>query len=137
MRTSKKLPNQTDRFVGSKVRMQRVMLGLNQTQLAKPLGVTYQQVQKYEGGTSRIGAGRLQQIAEVLQVPVSFFFDGAPSVVCKSQSKSSGNLPDYAQDFIMTREGQSIANAFSKIRNTHLKGCIAKFIEWVAAEPDK
>jgi transcriptional regulator with XRE-family HTH domain len=106
-------------------------------ELAKPLGVTYQQVQKYESGTSRIGAGRLQQIAEVLQVPVSFFFDGAPSVVYKSQSKSSGNLPDYAQDFIMTREGQSIANAFSKIRNTHLKGCIANFIEWVAAEPDK
>lgn len=137
MPISKKLPNPTDKYVGGKVRLRRVMLGLNQTQLAVPLGVTYQQVQKYETGASRIGAGRLQQIAECLQVPISFFFDGAPSIVDKSPSKNAGNLPDYAKHFINTREGQAIAKAFSEIENTHLRDCIANLIQCVASGADK
>ena len=76
----KKAPNDTDKHVGSRVRMRRMILGMNQTALGDALGLTFQQVQKYEKGTNRIGASRLQHIAQILKVPVSFFFDGAPEV---------------------------------------------------------
>ena len=77
---AKKAPNPIDKHVGSRVRMRRMMLGMSQEKLGDSLGLTFQQVQKYEKGTNRIGASRLQQISQILQVPVSFFFDGAPAV---------------------------------------------------------
>jgi transcriptional regulator with XRE-family HTH domain len=132
---SKKIPDAIDKFVGHKIKMRRVHLGLNQTQLAEPLGLTYQQVQKYEVGTSRIGASRLQQIAQVLQVSVSYFFEGAPSAHAKADSKNTKNgivLPDYAKTFISTDEGLAIAKAFSKIENTEIKDCIANLIQFMA-----
>ena len=74
----KKTPNPTDKHVGSRVRMRRMMLSMSQEKLGDALDLTFQQVQKYEKGTNRIGASRLQQISQILQVPVSFFFEGAP-----------------------------------------------------------
>src|SRR5262249_7988315 len=71
---AKKSPNPTDKYVGSRVRMRRLMLGMSQEKLGEKLGLTFQQVQKYEKGTNRIGASRLQHIAQILKVPVSFFF---------------------------------------------------------------
>ena len=76
---AKKAPNPTDKHVGSRVRMRRMMLSMSQEKLGDALGLTFQQVQKYEKGTNRIGASRLQQISHILQVPVSFFFEGAPN----------------------------------------------------------
>jgi DNA-binding XRE family transcriptional regulator len=76
---AKKAPNLTDRHVGRRVRMRRMMLTMSQEQLADALGVTYQQVQKYERGANRMGASRLQQMSDILQVPVEFFFEGAPN----------------------------------------------------------
>jgi DNA-binding XRE family transcriptional regulator len=75
----KKAPNPTDRHVGSRVRMRRMMLAMSQGQLADALGITYQHVQRNENGINRIGASRLQQISHILQVPVAFFFEGAPN----------------------------------------------------------
>ena len=75
---AKKTPNPTDKHVGSRVRMRRMMLNMSQEKLGDALGLTFQQVQKYEKGTNRIGASRLQQISNILQVPVSFFFEGGP-----------------------------------------------------------
>jgi transcriptional regulator with XRE-family HTH domain len=75
----KKSPNPIDKHVGSRVRMRRMMLAMSQEKLGDALGLTFQQVQKYEKGTNRIGASRLQAIANILQVPVSFFFEGAPA----------------------------------------------------------
>src|SRR5881275_3302387 len=77
--TVKRSPHATDRHVGNRVRMRRKMQGMTQEKLGEALGLTFQQVQKYEKGTNRVGASRLQQISEVLQVPVSFLFDGGPS----------------------------------------------------------
>jgi len=71
---AKKVPEPVDRHVGSRVRMRRLMLGMSQTSLADKLGLTFQQVQKYEKGKNRMGSSRLQQIANILQVPVTFFF---------------------------------------------------------------
>src|SRR5258705_13483963 len=75
---TKKAPNPIDKHVGSRVRMRRMMLGMSQEKLGDALSLTFQQVQKYEKGANRIGASRLQQISNILQVPVSFFFEGAP-----------------------------------------------------------
>ena len=73
---AKKSPNPTDKYVGSRVRMRRLMLGMSQEKLGEKLGLTFQQVQKYEKGTNRIGASRLQHISQILKVPVAFFFEG-------------------------------------------------------------
>lgn len=71
-------PNEIDAFVGRRIRDRRLRLGMSQVQLAEGLGLTFQQVQKYEKGGNRVGAGRLYALAQVLDVPVSYFFDGAP-----------------------------------------------------------
>src|SRR5215472_4977120 len=79
----KKAPNPVDQHVGARVRMRRKMLAMSQEQLADALGITYQQVQKNETGSNRIAAGRLQQISHILQVPVAFFFEGAPNAAAR------------------------------------------------------
>ncbi|MEA2865008.1 MAG: hypothetical protein QOC84_2964, partial [Bradyrhizobium sp.] len=80
MKRKKRRPNSTDIQVGEAIRVHRLIAGMSQKDLAERLGVSFQQVQKYEKGTNRIGASRLQQIANILQVPVSFFFEGAPNM---------------------------------------------------------
>ena len=87
---AKKAPNPIDKHVGSRVRMRRMMLSMSQEKLGGALGLTFQQVQKYEKGTNRIGASRLQQISQILQVPVAFFFEGAPHL-------AGGILPEGAE----------------------------------------
>src|SRR5277367_6609496 len=74
-----RVPNPVDKHVGSRVRMRRLMLEMSQTDIADALGLTFQQVQKYEKGTNRIGASRLQHISQILQVQVPFFFEGVPA----------------------------------------------------------
>jgi transcriptional regulator with XRE-family HTH domain len=98
----KKAPNPVDRHVGSRVRMRRMMLAMSQTNLGNALGLTFQQVQKYEKGTNRIGASRLQQISHILQVPVAFFFEGAPSVPGTPQATETAPSPAYVTDFLAT-----------------------------------
>ena len=75
----KRSPNPVDKHVGNRVRMRRLMLGISQQNLGGALGVSFQQVQKYENGANRIGASRLQQISDILEVPAAFFFEGAPN----------------------------------------------------------
>src|SRR5215207_1732981 len=100
-----KAPNPTDRHVGSRVRMRRIMLGMSQEKLGDALGLTFQQVQKYEKGTNRIGASRLQHIARILQVPISFFFEGAPEIPGQATGLSEAPSPAYVADFLATSEG--------------------------------
>ena len=85
----KKAPNPTDQHIGARVRMRRKMLAMSQTQLADALGITYQQVQKNETGINRIAASRLQQMSHILQVPVAFFFKGAPNAAAPHGSHRS------------------------------------------------
>src|SRR4051812_38028166 len=96
--TKAKVPNPTDKHVGTRVRMRRMMLGMSQGKLGDALGLTFQQVQKYEKGTNRIGASRLQHIAHVLQVQESFFFDGAPNPLGEQSNVRSGaSSPAYIE----------------------------------------
>ncbi len=69
------MPNPVDVHVGARVRTRRLLIGMNQETLARALGLTFQQVQKYEGGANRVSASRLSQIAEILGVPISYFFN--------------------------------------------------------------
>jgi transcriptional regulator with XRE-family HTH domain len=104
-------PDGVDPYVGSRVRMRRLMLGLSQQKLADAIGLTFQQVQKYEKGTNRMGASRLQQIANVLKVPVTYFFEGAPG-----QSKAGGRtLPDFVPGFVSTADGLALARAYMQL----------------------
>src|SRR5215471_13435087 len=113
----KKAPNPIDKHVGSRVRMRRMMLAMSQEKLGAALGLTFQQVQKYEKGTNRIGASRLQQISQILQVPVEFFFEGAPNAL--AQHGSSGSALSMAQidDFISDSDGLKLIRAFMRIDN--------------------
>jgi len=87
-----KAPNPVDKYVGSRVRMRRIMLGMSQEKLGEALGLTFQQIQKYEKGTNRVGASRIQQISEILQVPVSFLFEGGPSGTPSTGGFSEGSF---------------------------------------------
>lgn len=86
----KKTPHQIDKHVGSRVRMRRLVLDMSQGDLGDAIGLTFQQVQKYEKGTNRIGASRLQQIATTLQVPVAYFFEGLPGAA--SRPANAGDI---------------------------------------------
>src|ERR1700692_991083 len=109
-----KKSNPIDEHVGKRVRMRRLTLGMSQGKLADALGLTYQQVQKYEKGTNRISASRLQHISRILQIPVERFFEAAPG-----QLKVKGNAPSsaYMSDFISTTDGLALAKAFTQIKN--------------------
>jgi transcriptional regulator with XRE-family HTH domain len=130
---STKTPNPVDKYVGSRVRMRRIMLGMSQEKLGEALGLTFQQVQKYEKGTNRVGASRLQQISEILQVPVSFLFDGGPSGASGADGFSEGSSPAYVSDFLATSEGLALTRAFTRITDAKLRRSIVELVEQIAA----
>jgi transcriptional regulator with XRE-family HTH domain len=120
-------PTAIDRRVGVRVRMRRLTLDMSQQKLAAALGVAFQQVQKYEKGHNRIGASRLHQLAEILQVPVGFFFEDF-AVPEGTQAPSSSDL----SDFLATADGQALARAFMNIRDAWQRRCIVILLEAMA-----
>jgi transcriptional regulator with XRE-family HTH domain len=130
---STKAPNPVDKYVGSRVRMRRIMLGMSQEKLGEALGLTFQQIQKYEKGTNRVGASRLQQISEILQVPVSFLFDGGPSGIAGSAHSAENASPAYISDFLATSEGLALTRAFTRIADAKLRRSIVDLVERIAA----
>jgi transcriptional regulator with XRE-family HTH domain len=133
---AKKAPNPIDRHVGGRVRMRRMMLAMSQEKLGDALGLTFQQVQKYEKGTNRIGASRLQQISEILQVPVSFFFEGAPNLGVAPDGMKSAPSPAYVSDFLATSEGLALTKAFTRIKGPRLRRRIVDLVEEIAGDSD-
>ena len=116
---NKKKPNPTDIHVGSRIRMRRNMLGMSQEKLGENLGITFQQIQKYEKGTNRVGASRLQAIASILEVPVSFFFADAPGRgPGELGGLSEGNPTNFGVDFVNSAEGLQLNRAFARITDT-------------------
>jgi len=130
---AKKAPNPIDKHVGSRVRMRRMMLNMSQEKLGDALGLTFQQVQKYEKGTNRIGASRLQQIGQILQVPVSFFFEGAPHSPGHSGGMGEAPSPAYVADFLATSDGLSLTKAFMRIKSSKLRRRIVDLVEQIAS----
>jgi transcriptional regulator with XRE-family HTH domain len=129
---AKKVPNPIDKYVGSRVRMRRIMLGMSQEKLGDALDLTFQQVQKYEKGTNRVSASRLQQMSNILQVPVPFFFEGAPHVPGQRKGTDEATSPAYVSDFLATTDGLALTKAFMQIKDAKLRRSIVKFVKDIA-----
>ena len=131
-----KVPNPIDKHVGSRVRMRRLLVGMSQEKLGEALGITFQQIQKYEKGANRIGASRLQQIAKILAVPVEFFFEGAPS---GDAPAGFGEMPQpsFVSDFMATAEGVQLTRAFIKIADPQVRRRLIDLVEAISAAPQQ
>jgi transcriptional regulator with XRE-family HTH domain len=133
---SAKVPNPIDAYVGSRVRTRRLMLGMSQERLAEQIGVTFQQVQKYEKGTNRIGASRLQAIAGVLAVPVAFFFQQDNSQPLNTDGLGAINGLEDLSDFLTSKEGLSLNKAFMKINDPGIRQSVLTLIKSLANASD-
>jgi transcriptional regulator with XRE-family HTH domain len=130
--TSKDGANPIDAHVGNRVRMRRLMLAMSQEKLGDALGLTFQQVQKYEKGTNRISASRLQQISGILQVAVPFFFEGAPHAQGQHPMQPGTPSPQYVSDYLATSDGLNLTKAFMQIPNPKLRRSIVALVEQIA-----
>jgi transcriptional regulator with XRE-family HTH domain len=135
MEPRKKAPkNPTDKHVGSRVRMRRMMLSMSQEKLGFALGLTFQQVQKYEKGANRISASRLQQLSHILQVPVTFFFEGTPNASAPHGSNGSALSTAQIDDFVSDLDGLRLIRAFVRIDNAALRRRIVMLVQEIAGD---
>jgi len=132
MKKNPREANQIDEHVGSRVRLRRQLLKMSQEKLGGELGVTFQQVQKYERGSNRIGASRLFRLSGVLDVPVAFFFDGLTPDASAGMAESAQSPIIY--DFIQSSDGVALAEAFSKITDSKVRRRILELVRALAAE---
>jgi transcriptional regulator with XRE-family HTH domain len=129
--------NSIDVHVGGRVRLRRMVLGMSQEKLGEQLGLTFQQVQKYEKGVNRIGAGRLFDLSHVLGVPIQFFYEDAPAY--QSDHPSAGSFAERGTetdivDFLATREGLDLNKAFQRIGNPKVRRAIVDLVRALAEE---
>ncbi len=123
-----KSPNQIDRHIGSRVRARRIMLGMSQERLADALGLTFQQVQKYEKGVNRIGASRLLQIAGILDVSIEFFFEGLPGL------RAGGFAGDsLVAEFLTRSESDRLVRGFLRLKDEEARRKVADLVDWLAS----
>lgn len=123
-----KRPNPTDQHVGARVRMRRILLGMSQEKLGEALGVTFQQVQKYEKGSNRISASRLQRISETLGVTPAYFFEGAPGPEIEPSNGFAEESVAYVANFLSTSEGLQLNKAFARIRDAKVRRRIVDLV---------
>ena len=132
---NKKRANPIDVHVGSRIRIQRNLIGMSQEKLGELLGITFQQVQKYEKGTNRVGASRLQAISSILGVPVSFFFEDAPG-----QEGLAGGFAEESAGgvfgFVNTAEGIQLNRAFVRISDPKVRKRILDLIKALGDDDD-
>ena len=123
-------PSPIDIHVGSRLRERRRMVRISQEKLAEALGLTFQQIQKYEKGVNRIGASRLQQAADILGVPVSFFFEGGAD----GPFEADGSVPSpaYLNEFVSNSDGLRLAKAFMQIPRSALRLRIVALVKELA-----
>ena len=119
-----------DKQVGSQVRSRRLALGMSQSKLADAVGLTFQQIQKYEKGANRISASRLQQFSNILGVPVPYFFQDSPS---PRKMKSADPAMALLSEFISSADGRDLMKAYTKIKDAKLRRGIALLVEELGA----
>jgi transcriptional regulator with XRE-family HTH domain len=129
--------NFIDAYVGARLRMRRVMLGMSQGKLGQLLGVTFQQVQKYEKGSNRISASRLRQAAQVLEVPVEFFYEGAPAPPASGGEALETAPQAFDVAFLATTEGFQLNRAFLRIRDPKVRRRIVELVVSLAPQDDE
>jgi len=134
---NKKKPNPTDIYVGSRIRLRRNMLGMSQENLGEKLGITFQQIQKYEKGTNRVGASRLQAISSILGVPVSFFFEDFVSQdAAGGKGFGEESSATFALDFVTSPEGLQLNRAFFKIGDAKVRRKIIDLVKVLASDEE-
>jgi len=134
---SSRRPNPIDTHVGSRVRLRRMLLGMSQEKLGEHLGLTFQQVQKYEKGVNRIGASRLFDLAHVLGVPVQFFYDDAPAGsgdATVAHGFAERPTESYVVEFLSGREGLELNKAFVRISDPRVRRSIVELVRALAGE---
>jgi transcriptional regulator with XRE-family HTH domain len=135
-----KEPNPIDRNVGNRLRMQRILLNMSQEKLGEALGITFQQVQKYEKGINRISASRLQQISQILNVPPSFFFQNATGKSTggdETKGVSDISASQYIVDSLSTSEGLNLNRAFARISEPKIRKRIVDLVTTIADQLEK
>ncbi len=134
---SKRNPNPIDVHVGNRVRMRRMLIGMSQEKLGEKLGLTFQQVQKYEKGSNRVSASRLHHMAQILNVPVQYFFDDLPDNVSRTESEgfAEGGEPGAIMSFLSTSEGVQLTRAFSDIPDSDVRRRLVDLVKSIAALP--
>ncbi len=127
----KKNPNPIDVHVGNRVRMRRMLVGMSQEKLGDALGLTFQQIQKYEKGANRVSASRLYQVASTLGVPIQFFFDDMPvsTQTQGSDGLSEGDSAGLLMDFMNSSEGFQLSRAFSSIEDANVRRRILDLVK--------
>lgn len=136
MASEKRKPNPIDIHVGSRVRLRRTMIGMSQEKLGDALGITFQQIQKYEKGANRVGASRLQEISRVLNTPVSFFFEDAPGSPSSGEGFEEASSTNYVVDFLSSSEGLQLNRAFVKIEDPKVRRKLVELAKALANESD-
>jgi len=129
---TKRDPNFVDRHVGNRVRMRRLLVGMSQEKLGELLGITFQQVQKYEKGVNRIGAGRLFEMSRILNVPVDFFYEGVNSHAGQAGGAEGESAP--VMEFVSSGEGLQLSLAFMKIKDTKVRKRVLDLVKSLAEE---
>jgi len=129
----KKQANPIDAQVGNRVRIRRMLIGMSQEKLGDMLGLTFQQVQKYEKGVNRVGAGRLYEISRILGVPIDFFYEGVASAQEPGGFAESRNAPPV-MEFVSSGEGLQLSLAFMKIKDPKVRKRMLDLVKSLAEE---
>ena len=124
-------PHPIDRHVGLRIRMRRKELGMTQDRLAQALGLTFQQVQKYERGANRVSASKLWEIARALKAPIAYFYDG---LVEDAEPRNGASNFANAQDFLLTSEGVELAATFPRIARGRLRRKVLELVRLMAED---
>jgi transcriptional regulator with XRE-family HTH domain len=123
-------PNPIDVYIGRRVRMRRIDIDMSQQTLGEHIGITFQQVQKYEKGTNRIGASRIQQIGKALEVPASYFFEGAPG---GWEGDITSHISLAQLELLSTREGKLLVSSFTRITDPKIRHSFVGLMQRVAS----
>lgn len=131
-----KSPNPVDRHVGTRVRVRRMLIGMSQEKLGEALGITFQQIQKYEKGINRISASRLQQTARVLGVPIDYFYEGAPQFDAAAIGGFADNPPPAYMAEITTTDGLNLLKAFASIKSARVRRRVVDLVRALAEDDE-
>jgi transcriptional regulator with XRE-family HTH domain len=129
----KKQANPVDGQVGNRVRLRRMLVGMSQERLGELLGLTFQQVQKYEKGVNRIGAGRLYQVAQILGVPINYFYEGVTPQSAESIRNGDSSTPPV-MEFLSSGEGLQLTLAFMRIKDSKVRKRVIDLVKSLAEE---
>jgi transcriptional regulator with XRE-family HTH domain len=130
----KKQANPIDAQVGSRVRIRRMLIGMSQERLGDLLGLTFQQVQKYEKGVNRIGAGRLYEVSRILGVPIDFFYEGVVAMAGEQRGFSENESSPPVMEFVSSGEGLHLSLAFMKIKDPKVRKRVLDLVKSLAEE---